>query len=82
MGLADLPLNRMAMNATDMPLGAVNAVFYLIFMGIAAFGSLMISVFYNRTSFSICAIIAAMFLLSLLTMGKTFVCKIQQMRND
>lgn len=62
--LAFAPLQRIAIEASDQPMGARMAVFSSAMSGAAAFASILVSIFYDNTLLSVAAIICVVMLLA------------------
>jgi DHA1 family multidrug/chloramphenicol efflux transport protein-like MFS transporter len=59
-GFAFAPLNRLAIESSDAPMGAIMAIFSTFMSGFATLGSSLVGFFYNGTTLSISIIIFAM----------------------
>jgi len=60
------PLNRMAVESSNEPMGARMAVFSSLFMAYASLGSVLVSVFYNGTLISLASIVLIVMMFGLL----------------
>ncbi len=64
--LAFAPLQRIAIEASDQPMGARMAIFSTAMSGAAAFASILVSIFYNSTLISVAAIVTVVMLMAVL----------------
>lgn len=64
--LAFAPLQRIAIEASDQPMGARMAIFSSAMSGAAAFASILVSIFYSNTLLSVASILAAVMILAVL----------------